>query len=63
MSTEKPFHYAHLLQVLKNIFEVLYIIFHVFMHVNSPRAGAGADNPLGSEFLYKHKPFVTLVIC
>ena len=23
----------------------------------------GTDNPLGSEFLYKHKPFVTLVIC
>ena len=32
-----------------------------FIHVHSP--GAGADNPLGSEFLYKHKPFVTLVIC
>ena len=28
--------------------------FHVFIHVYSP---------LGSEFLYKHKPFVTLVIC
>ena len=40
---------------------ILYIIFHVFIYVNSP--GAGADNPLGSEFLYKHKPFVTLVIC
>ena len=25
--------------------------------------GAGAENPLGSEVLYKHKPFVTLVIC
>ena len=25
--------------------------------------GAGADKPLESEFLYKHKPFVTLVIC
>ena len=35
--------------------------FHVFIHVYSP--GAGADNSLGSEFLYKHKPFVTLVIC
>ena len=38
---------------------VLYIIFHVFIHVYSP--WAGADNTLGSEFLYKHKPFVTLV--
>ena len=32
-----------------------------FIDVYSP--GAGADNPLESEFLYKHKPFVTLVIC
>ena len=39
----------------------LYIIFHVFIHVYSP--GPGADNPLGTEFLYKHKSFVTLVIC
>ena len=35
--------------------------FSCLIHVYSP--GAGADNPLGSEFLYKHKPFVTLVIC
>ena len=34
--------------------------FSCFIHVCSP--GAGADNPLGSEFLYKHKPCVTLVI-
>ena len=40
---------------------ILYIIFHVFIHVYSP--GAGADNPLGSEFLCKHIPHVTLVIC
>ena len=35
-------------------------MFHVFIHVYSP--GAGADNPLGSEFV-KHIPHVTLVIC
>ena len=40
---------------------ILYIIFHVFIHVYSP--GAGADNPLGSEVLHKQKPFVTPVIC
>ena len=40
---------------------ILYIIFHVFIHVYSP--GAGAENPLGSEFLCKHIPHVTLVIC
>ena len=46
----------------KNLWSlILYIIFHVFIHAYSP--GAGADNPLGSEFLYKHKPFITLLIC
>ena len=63
MSTEKPCHFAHLLQVSKKYLwsVILYIIFHVFIHVYSP--GTGADNPLGSEFLHKRKPFVTLVIC
>ena len=60
MSKEKPCHFAHLLQVSKKISLILNIIFHVFIHVYSP--GPGADNLLGSEFLYKHKPFVTLVI-
>ena len=40
---------------------ILYIFMPVFIHVYSP--GAGADNPLGSEFLFQHKPFDTLVIC
>ena len=35
--------------------------FSCFIHVYSP--GAGANNPLGSEFLCKHIPHVTLVIC
>ena len=59
----KALYFAHLLQVSKQYLwsMILYIVFHVFIHVYSP--GARADNPLGSEFLYKHKPFVTLVIC
>ena len=40
---------------------ILYIIFHVLIHVCSLKTGA--DNSLASEFLYKHKPFVSLVIC
>ena len=36
-------------------------IFNDFKHVYS--SGAGADNPLGTEFLCKHIPHVTLVIC
>ena len=36
----------------------LYIFLPVFIHVYSP--GAGADIPLGSEFLCKHIPHVTL---
>ena len=62
MSTEKPCHFAHLLQVSKK-YLILYIIFHVFIHVYNPGEGAGADNPLWSEFLCKHIPHVTLVIC
>ena len=57
MSIEKSGHFAHFLQISKEYLSslILYIIFHVFIHVYSPRAGA--------EFLYKHKPFVTQVIC
>ena len=36
---------------------ILYIIFHVFIHVYSP--GTGADNPLGSEF-YIHINLLSL---
>ena len=40
---------------------IFYIIFHVFVHVYSP--GQGQTTPWGSEFLCKHIPHVTLVIC
>ena len=63
MSTERPYHFAHLLQVSKQISLnlILYILFHVFIHVYSP--GTGTENPMGPNFLYQHKPFVILVIC
>ena len=61
MSTERPYHFAHLLQVSKIPFEVYIYFFHAFVHVYRP--GVGVDNPLGSNFLYQHKPFVTLLIC
>ena len=38
MSTESPYHFAHLLQVLKQCL-ILYTFFHVFPHVYSPRQG------------------------
>ena len=65
MSTEKPCHFAHLLQVLKKIslksdFIHNFSCFYVFIHVYSP--GAGTDSPLGSEFLCKHISHVTLVV-
>ena len=46
MSTEKPCHFAHLMHVSKkkSLSLILYIIFHVSIHVYS--LGAGADNPL-----------------
>ena len=45
-STERPYHFDHLLQVLKKSLWslILYIFFNVFMHVYSPRPGA--DNLL-----------------
>ena len=53
MSTESPCHFTHLLQIKKKYLllksDFVYI-FAVFIHVYSPRAGA--DNPLGSEFLF-----------
>ena len=63
MSTERPYHFAHLVLSFKNIsLKSDFInILVVFIHVYSP--GAGADNTLGSEFLCKNIPHVILVIC
>ena len=44
MSTDSPYHFAHLLQVLKQSLHV----FHVFPHVYSP--GQGQTNPWGQNF-------------
>ena len=60
MSTEKP---CPFVASFKKISLILYIIFHVFIHVHVNSPGAGVDNPLGSEFLCKHISHVTLVIC
>ena len=46
---------------LKSDFIHNFSCFYTCIYVYSP--GAGADNPLRSEFLYKNKPFVNLVIC
>ena len=46
---------------LKSDFIHNFSCFYTWLFVYSH--GAGADNHLRSEFLYKHKPFVTLVIC
>ena len=49
MSTEKPGHFAHLLQVSKNILKSDFIHnFHVFIHVYSP--GQGQTTPWGQNF-------------
>ena len=63
MSTERPYHFDHLLQVLKKSLWtlILYTFFNVFSHVYSP--GAGADNALGSKFWSQQKGFITLTIC
>ena len=44
ISTERSYHFAHLLQVSKkSLGTLLFILFHAFIHVSSP--GARADNP------------------
>ena len=50
MSTGRPHHYGHLLQVLKEFLQPLtsYTSFHVLINVYSHRSGA--DNPRGQNF-------------
>ena len=50
MSTERPYHKAHLLQVSN---KTLYHILIDFIHVYSPMAGA--NNPLGTKFDFNRK--------
>ena len=49
MSTESPYHFAHLLQVLKQSLH----FFHVFPHVYSP--GQEQKNPWGQNFNVNRK--------
>ena len=56
MSTESPYHFAHLLQVLKQslhfflfvLFLFVFLFFHVFPHVHSP--GQRQTNPWAQHF-------------
>ena len=50
MSTGRPHHYGHLLQVYKESLQplTLYTSFHVLINVYSRRSGA--DNPMGQNF-------------
>ena len=49
MSTGRPHHYGHLLQIKKNLFNlILYTSFHDLINVYSCRSGA--DNPRGQNF-------------
>ena len=57
MSTESPYHFAHLLQVLKKCFEVRFYIhlFHVSPYVYSP--GQGQTIHWGQNFDDNRKAF------
>ena len=56
MTTERPFLFAHMLQVSKMISSKSDFIhnFNDFIHVYSP--GARAENPLGINFAVNRKP-------
>ena len=58
-TTESLYHFAHLLQVLKQ--SLWSMILNEFIHVYSPRAGT--DNPLGTKFWCQQKFLITLPIC
>ena len=60
MSTESPYHFAHLLQVYKKKSDFKHI-FNDFIYVYSP--GAKADNPLGTHFRCQQKALITLPVC
>ena len=51
MSTGRPHHFGHLLQVSKKSLQplILYLSFHNLINVYS-RGSPGADNPQGTEF-------------
>ena len=59
MSTESLYHFAHLLQVLKQ--SLWSLILNDFIHVYSTRGGT--DNPLGTKFWCQQKFLITLLIC
>ena len=63
MSTGRPHHYGHLLQVYKESLQplTLYTSFHDLINVYSH--SSGADNPRGQNFWCQQKPLVTSVIC
>ena len=63
MSTESPYHFAHLYTSFKTIslkYDFKHIL-HDFIHVYSPRAGT--NNPLGTIFWCQQKFLITLPIC
>ena len=62
MSTGRPHHYGHLLQVYKESLQplTLYTSFHKLINVYSRRSGA--DNPRGQNFDV-NRNLVTSVIC
>ena len=49
MSTERAYHFTHLLQVLKKSLSslILYNFFHALIHVYSP--GTGGRHPAGDD--------------
>ena len=59
MSTERPYHFTHLLQVSKK--SLWSLILYCFFHEFSLRAGA--DSPQGTKFWCQQKCLVTSFIC
>ena len=65
MSKERPYHFDHLLQVLKKSLWtlILYTFFNVFFFSRVYSPGQGADNALGSKCWSQQQGFITWTIC
>ena len=63
MSTKRPYHFGHLLQVSKKSLWTLILctFVHAFIHVYSP--AAGVHNPWGTKFCCQQKYLITSPIC
>ena len=64
MSTERPYHFTHFLQVSKkSLWTLIYTYFFMLLYMYMYTAPGSGRQPLGTKFLCQQKHLVTSVIC